>query len=189
MKFLTNKQFQLYAGGTLLGLTLILILRKMLKKDYSKYKWFNDARTKKYFNALHPKFKPLVAEFFTKVEENGMDVYVTSGYRSFAEQTKLHQQNPSNAKPGYSYHNFGLAIDINIMKNGTIILRKSDSCEKWKQSFVPKLAVDSGLRWMCKFGSYHDPVHFDYVPKGLNSTLLRERVLNGKVDSMGYVIF
>ena len=189
MKFLTNKTFQLYAGSFLIGFSLLLILRKVLKKDYSKYKWYNNSRTRGYFDKLHPKFQPLVAEWFSKIENNGMDVYPTSGFRSFEKQAQLYKENPSNAKPGYSYHNFGLAIDVNILKNGNIILRKSDSCEKWKQSLVPKLAVDSNIRWMCKFGNYHDPVHFDFVPTGLNTTKLRERVLNGQVDSNGYVIF
>jgi peptidoglycan L-alanyl-D-glutamate endopeptidase CwlK len=189
MKFLQNKDVKLYSVGILAGITLIILLNKVLKKDYSKYYWWNDERTRFYFDKLHPKFRPLVAKWFSKIEDNGMNVYVTSGYRTFEEQIILHNQNSSNARPGYSYHNFGLAVDVNIMRNGVIILRKSDSCEKWKQSFVPKLANDSGIRWKCNFGSYHDPVHFDFVPTGMNTTILRERVLQGKVDSNGYVLF
>jgi peptidoglycan L-alanyl-D-glutamate endopeptidase CwlK len=169
--------------------SLIFIIKKLLEKDYSKYKWYNDKRTRSYFDELHPKFKPLVGKFFSKIEDNGMIVYITSGYRTFEEQTKLHNQNSSNAKPGYSYHNFGLAVDINVLKNGIFILKKPDSLEKWKQSFVPELARQSGIRWMGKFGNYHDPVHFDYVPRGMDSKKLRERVLNGKVDKNGYVLF
>jgi len=189
MKFWENKQFQTYAGGFLLAGTLILIIKNMLAIDFTKYIWYNDTRTRKYYDRLHPKFKPLVGKFFSKIEDNGLTPYITSGYRTFEEQTRLHNQNPSNAKPGYSYHNFGLAVDINIFKNGVPILKKADSLEKWKQSFVPQMAKDSGLRWVGKFGSYHDPVHFDFVPAGMNSDKLRERVLNGKVDKNGYVLF
>jgi hypothetical protein len=188
MKFYQNKSFQLYAGGTLLGITLILLLRKMINKDYSNTKWWNNTRTRKYYDRLHPKFKPKVAEWFTKVEKSGLDVYPTSGYRSFEEQINLYNQNSSNAKPGYSYHNFGLAIDVNIMRNGVIIAKKSDSCQHWKNTGVVQLALDSGIRWKCDFGTYHDPVHFDLVFPGLNTTILRERVNAGKVDKNGYVL-
>lgn len=188
MKFYQNKNVQYYAGGLALGIALIFLIKKFVKKDYSKTIWFNNARTRSYFDKLHPKFKPLVAEWFTKVENAGLTIYPTSGYRSFAEQTRLHNENSSNAKPGYSYHNFGLAIDVNVMRNGNIIARKSDSCEHWKNTGVVKLAQDSGIRWKCKFVNYHDPVHFDLVFPNINTTILRERVNAGKVDKNGYVI-
>ena len=188
MKFWQNKNVQLYAGGFLVGLSLIFVIKKLVKKDYSKYKWFNDTRTRNYYDKLHPKFKPRVAEFLSKVEDAGMSTYITSGYRTFQEQVILHNQNPSNAKPGYSHHNFGLAIDVNIMKNGVIILRKNDSCEKWKNSGVPELAKQSNILWYCNHRGYHDPVHFHIEPKGITTTILRNRVNEGKVDKNGYVL-
>ena len=40
------------------------------------------------------------------------DVVITSAFRSFAEQSRLHEQNPKKAAPpGKSLHQFGLAID------------------------------------------------------------------------------
>lgn len=188
MKFYQNKQFQIYAGSVLIGVSLIVLLKKLMKKDYSKTKWWNNTRTKSFYDRLHPKFKSKIAEWFTKVENAGMEVYPTSGYRSFEEQIILHNQNSSNARPGYSYHNFGLAIDVNIFRNGVNIAKKNQSCQHWKDTGVVKMAQDSGIRWLCDFGSYHDPVHFDLVFPGLNTTILRERVLSGKVDKNGYVI-
>lgn len=192
MKFWQNKDFQLYAGGGLVAIGLIILIKKVMNKetltDYSRYKWYNNTRTRGYFDKLHPKFRPLVAKWFSKVEDAGMEVYPTSGYRTMEEQIKLYAENPSNAKPGYSYHNFGLAIDVNIFKNGVNIAKKNQSCQHWKDTGVVKMAQDSGIRWMCDFGSYHDPVHFDLVFSGLNTTILRERYNAGKVDKNGYVI-
>lgn len=188
MKFYQNKNFQLYAIGGVATIGLILLLKKMIKPDYSKYKWYNNSRTRGYYDKLHPKFKPLIAKWFTKVENAGMEVYPTSGYRSFQEQIQLHNQNSSNARPGYSYHNFGLAIDVNIFRNGLNIAQKSDTCQHWKNTGVVDMAEKTGIRWKCDFGSYHDPVHFDLVFPNINTTILRERVLSGKVDKNGYVI-
>ena len=47
-------------------------------------------------------------------EKTGKGILVTSGYRSYEQQKKLHDQDPSKAaKPGRSMHEFGLAMDIN----------------------------------------------------------------------------
>ncbi len=85
-------------------------------------KWYKDEHTKGIVNKLHPKFRNKIAQFFTKMERDlGLSAYATSGYRTFAEQEVLHKQNSANAKPGYSSHNFGFAIDINVKdKDGKI---------------------------------------------------------------------
>lgn len=47
-------------------------------------------------------------------ELTGKQINVNSGIRSYADQARLHQQDPAKAAaPGKSLHEFGLAIDIN----------------------------------------------------------------------------
>lgn len=46
----------------------------------------------------------------------GFDVKIICGTRSYAEQDALYQKRPkvTNAKGGYSWHNFGLAFDFGV---------------------------------------------------------------------------
>lgn len=111
---------------------------------------------------LHPKFQPVVAEFIKAVEDRtGYKVIITSAGRSIQEQAKLYEENSSNAKPGSSYHEFGMAVDINAQK-GTTVLKKSTPVADWVGSGIPAIAKEFGLRWGGDFTSYHDPVHFDW---------------------------
>jgi hypothetical protein len=155
-------------------------------------KWYNDSSTRQIVENLHPKFRNKIAEFFTKIEkELGLGVIATSGFRSVEKQAELHQQNPSNAKPGYSSHNFGFAVDINVKdKNGNIFLKKASSSKKWEDSKVVDLSKKLGLSWGGggAFGSYHDPVHFYIKPNGLSTTDLRQMYNDGKKDNNGYVL-
>jgi hypothetical protein len=152
-------------------------------------KWYNDGHSKAIVENLHPKFRNMVAELFTRSEkELGLTLYATSGYRTYAEQVVLHNQNPSNAKAGYSSHNFGFAIDLNVKKNGVIILKKASTNEAWEKSGVVALARKIGIQWVGNFGSYHDPVHFFLKPNGLDTTELRAMYNNGKKDNSGYVL-
>ena len=92
-------------------------------------------------------------------------VYITSGYRSTAKQTVLYEQNPNNARPGTSPHEFKRALDINLIgPNGWI--KKADSKDTWLKTGVPQIASEMGFRWGGNFKSYHDPVHFDVPNKG-----------------------
>ena len=92
-------------------------------------------------------------------------VYITSGYRSTAKQKVLHEQNPKNARPGTSPHEFKRAMDINLI-GPTGWIRKSDSKEIWMKTGIPDIAKKRGFRWGGNFKTYHDPVHFDLPTRG-----------------------
>jgi hypothetical protein len=45
----------------------------------------------------------------------GIDVYLVSGFRTYAQQARLYAQNPSKAaRPGLSQHEYGYAVDLSI---------------------------------------------------------------------------
>jgi uncharacterized protein YcbK (DUF882 family) len=151
--------------------------------------WFKDGNSKAIIEKLHPKFRNMVAELFTRAEkELGLTLYATSGYRTYAEQVALHKQNSSNAKAGFSSHNFGFAVDLNVRKNGITILKKANSNQQWINSGVVGLAKKIGIDWVGDFGSYHDPVHFFLKPNGLSTSDLRAMYDSGKKDNSGYVL-
>jgi peptidoglycan L-alanyl-D-glutamate endopeptidase CwlK len=186
---LGKKELVLLATTFVIGIAFYLIFSKKTPRDYTKYKWYKNENGRKMVEKLHPKFKPLVKEWMSDVEDKlGLEIYPTSGFRTYAEQARLHANNSGNAKPGYSYHNFGLAIDVNVKKDGKIIIVKNDTLAKWKDSGVVDAARKVGLEWIGKFGTYHDPVHFQYELGSKTTSDLRASYDAGKKDSNGYVL-
>lgn len=186
--------------GLLITSKLILgnrLPKDLDEKDYSsyfndKYRWHKDTKTKNIVNNLHPLFRGKIAEFFSEIENKlGLTAYATSGYRDFKHQTRLYNQNNQNAKAGYSSHNYGFAIDINVKdKNGKRFLKKADTSKKWRDSGVVPLSEKLNLKWGGdgNFGNYHDPVHFYIRPKNKSTTELLALVKDKQVDAKGYVI-
>lgn len=192
------KGYQWAIGITLVALIVYYVSRtkftqingvKLSEKDIQP---IDSADDEAYIKRLHPKFRNLARALINRVEDRlGLKMFITSGYRTYAEQEKLHQQNPNNAKPGVSSHNFGFAFDLNVRdKNGNLILTKSSSSKKWKDSGVIDIAKGLGMLWGGDglFGGYHDPVHFFIKPNGKSTVNLAALKEEKKVDSNGYVI-
>lgn len=142
---------------------VILLVVIFYEKIYAYMKIvFLNSQQKEFVKSLNPQAQLLFTNFIKDVEkETGYTVYITSAYRSFGEQADLKAQNPNNASAGNSFHNYGLAIDINGVKDGVFELRKSTSKEEWESSGIPAIAQRYNLRWGGNFSSYHDPIHFD----------------------------
>jgi len=162
---------------------------KLTKSDLEK---LADEDSEKEIKRLHPKFRNLARALINRTKNQlGLNMFVTSGLRSYAEQVQLHKENSNNAKPGYSSHNFGFAFDVNVKdKNGKLILKKASTSKQWKDAGVINIANKLGLKWGGDgaFGSYHDPVHFYIKPNGKSTSDLRAMYDNGEKDSNGYVI-
>ena len=145
--------------------------------------------TREQIMQLHPNARKKFAEFIIEVEKRGYKVLITSGYRDFDKQARLHRENSKNARAGYSNHNYGYAIDINIIdpKTGKTVLRKATSKGIWEQSGIVDLAKRMGFEWGGDFKTYHDPIHF-YIPRDKTTAQMKELVDAGKVDDEGYVL-
>lgn len=68
---------------------------------------------------VHPALRLRVVGMLNALEESGLQIRVTSGLRTYEEQQKLYDQGRksageivTNAQPGMSWHNFGLAVDL-----------------------------------------------------------------------------
>ena len=68
---------------------------------------------------LYPPFLAKVLELLAECERRGAHYYCTYGMRTFQEQAKLYFQGRTtpgkivtNAKAGYSCHNYGIAVDV-----------------------------------------------------------------------------
>ncbi len=109
----------------------------------------------------HKQFK----EFIQDVEEQtSWKVYITSTYRTFEEQAKLKKQDPRNASPGNSKHNFAKAIDIVLYQNTfwwQKRIEKKSKKEIWLSTKIVTIAKKHHLVWGGNFSKYYDPVHFE----------------------------
>jgi hypothetical protein len=91
----------------------------------------------------------------------GYSVIITSARRTAAEQLALHKQDKRNPAPSATNtHLLGIAVDVNFLKAGTIVLRKATEKSLWLNSGVVRAAQLCGISWGGNFSNYYDPVHF-----------------------------
>ena len=91
----------------------------------------------------------------------GLEVLLINGTRSFAEQDALYAQGRTalgakvtNARGGYSWHNFGLAADMGVFRDGKYLGSSPVYAE------LGKLARNiPGLEWGGDWTSFRDEPH------------------------------
>jgi peptidoglycan L-alanyl-D-glutamate endopeptidase CwlK len=71
------------------------------------------------FNYLHPTFKSLLIQLLDTCHDNGLDLYLFEGFRTFERQNELYAQGRTapgrivtQARAGYSMHCYGIAADL-----------------------------------------------------------------------------
>lgn len=120
---------------------------------------------------------PEFVKFWTEAEEQGLELTITSSYRSHAKQQSLYANSPGGAaRPGWSNHEFGMAFDI----GGFPAPYSRHNCGTTQ---TPELACSypgTGAdlqRWQklrelgLKHGMYiHDEEfwHIEFIPSGLD---------------------
>ena len=92
-------------------------------------------------------------------EYKGYTMTLNAVYRDFETSKKLKQQNPKNAEPGKSKHNYSAAIDFNITDPNGRTFRKKERAI-WIQSGIVDKAKNAGLGWGGVFANYVDSIHF-----------------------------
>jgi hypothetical protein len=159
-----NKDFLLVGG---FGLTLFGVLYMTRHKIKSFVTGeASPKNNQEYLNTLHPKYKGLFTLFVNRVTSKGYKVQINSAYRSFAKQAQLKKEDPRNATAGFSVHNYGLGIDMQVSKDGKIYGKDTPTSE-WLKTGIPQLAQSMGLFWGDNFKGYHDRVHFEVA--GMNT--------------------
>lgn len=136
---------------------------------------------------LHPVVQEKATELIKRAYKRNVELAITEGYRSFAEQQRLYNKGRTtsgsivtNAKPGESYHNYGLAVDIALYKpNGYQLVwdvqrdLDQDGRSDWLE--VVDEAKALGFKWGGDWRTFKDYPHFEYT-FGLS---IRD-LLNGK---------
>jgi peptidoglycan LD-endopeptidase CwlK len=121
-------------------------------------------RADKKLTNVHPTIKTKAIELIKRAYAQGIYVLITQGFRSIAEQNELYAQGRTkpgkivtNAKGGYSYHNFGLAFDIAIQNaDGSLCWSVAD--KRWKT--VGAIGKSLGLEWGGDWRKFPDYPHF-----------------------------
>ncbi|MCX8698088.1 M15 family metallopeptidase, partial [Gilliamella sp. B3000] len=139
---------------------------------------------------LHPKIRQIAVNFINEVEkEFGIQLRVTTGLRTIEEQNRLYEQGRTTSgnivtwvKGGYSYHNYGLAIDVIEMKNNNV---------NWDESVLKKISpvgIRNGFSWGGDWEKQKDYPHFE-ITFGYKASELLKKHNEGELDNEGYIIF
>lgn len=143
-----------------------------------------DPRTERSIQTLQLKTQEAARRFLKAVDAGGITVRIISGTRTYAEQDRLFRQgrfgNPgpkvTNARGGQSNHNFGIAWDIGIFKNGTY-LPESPLYDKAAQ--IALTAGINGLEWGGNWQTFKDMPHYQSAT-GLSISEVRQRFEKGQ---------
>ena len=133
-------------------------------------------------NELHPSIRNRVRAFINDAAKQSIFLRVTSGYRSWVEQGVLYNQGRTtpgnvvtNAEPGESTHNYGLAFDLVEMING-----QPQWNGRWSE--IAAIGKSHGFKWGGDWISIDDKPHF-YDDFGNSIAQLQSKYNNGQFDN------
>lgn len=116
---------------------------------------------------LESDFRDIVRKILTEAEKSGHRVLLTSGRRTMAEQARLYAKGRTeagkivtNALPGSSAHNFGLAVDFCPFKPDGKTLDWNDDSTVWE--VVGVIAEHNSMMWGGRFHSFVDKPHIEH---------------------------
>ena len=119
-----------------------------------------NARSERMIAPLLPHVRPYARALYFKARDNGIAINIISGTRTHAEQDALYAQGRTtggeivtNARGGYSNHNFGIAFDIGVF-SGNRYLPESPLYKA-----VGALGMELGLEWGGNWTSIVDQPH------------------------------
>ena len=133
------------------------------------------------------KFEPFLVAVESAMSAKGVTVEVISGLRSWAAQAALYAQGRTKtgrivtkARPGSSWHNYGLAIDLGLFKNGVYLDEKKPAEADKLYAEIGKIAAAHGIEWAGNWKSFTESPHFQ-ITFGKTLAELRE-----KMPAVGY---
>lgn len=127
-----------------------------------------DQRTENNIATLHPEAQKRARAFMSAAtslaSQRGLAVRIISGLRSYAEQDAIYAQGRTtpgkivtNARAGYSNHNFGLAWDIGLFQGKSYL----DDHAFYRE--LGPLGESLGLEWGGRW-KFRDEPHYQLRP-------------------------
>ena len=124
-----------------------------------------DPRSEKCIATLLPEVRPMARSLVHKAKQAGIQVRIISGLRTYAQQNALYAQGRTgpgarvtNARAGYSNHNFGIAFDVGVFEGSKYL------AESVKYKAVGALGMVLGLEWGGNWKNIVDQSHFQLRP-------------------------
>lgn len=143
-----------------------------------------DERSRKQIDTLHPAARPWAEAHLQAIRDSGLlppdvEARIVSGNRTWEEQDALYAKGRTapgsvvtKARGGQSNHNFGIAWDLGLFKDGDYL---EDSPLYAK---IGPVGESIGLEWGGRWKSIVDTPHYQ-VKTGLSTGQLRALVLRG----------
>jgi peptidoglycan L-alanyl-D-glutamate endopeptidase CwlK len=105
-------------------------------------------------STLHPLMQKAFERLRQACAAAELDIFLVSGTRTFEEQRRIYDQGRitpgpivTHAKPGTSYHNFGMAFDVCRCEGGTLTRAAVRLRWDWTMEPVAAAAKGLGLLW------------------------------------------
>jgi peptidoglycan LD-endopeptidase CwlK len=137
-----------------------------------------DRSVKNMGTGIHPVVKESAIEMIRRAYSEGINVQVSSGYRSAAEQNKLFAQGRrgipnepkvTNARGGESNHNYGLAVDYFLVsEDGSVGIWVVN--QDWRK--VAQIGKALGFEWGGDWKDFVDNPHLE-MTGGLSTAQLQ----------------
>src|SRR5205085_10929340 len=115
--------------------------------------------------SLVPEIQDTARTLVRMAAETGITIKIISGLRTYEEQDALFAQGRTtpgdrvtNARGGFSNHNFGLAFDVGIFEDGKYVEESPD------YKTVGQIGKSLGLAWGGDWKSIQDEPHFELRP-------------------------
>lgn len=112
-------------------------------------------------NLLKEPMKQLTLKLIDECKKQDITIGISCTFRGEDEQNQLKKEGKSNASFGDSFHNYGYAIDIFIIKDGKAVWNDDKTYDK-----IGLIGESIGLSWSGRWqGSLREKVHFQYQDK------------------------
>lgn len=126
------------------------------------------ARSEPLIRKLHPSIQDRARETLVRAFSQGVSLIVTQGLRTNEEQARLYAQGRTapgaivtNAPPGSSWHNFGLAFDVAVLDDMGKTTWPENSA-LWQK--IGTIGKSTGCAWGGDWTTIKDRPHFEYHP-------------------------
>lgn len=130
--------------------------------------------------ALHPSLQGPAFELIKLCFKEELYILITQGLRTMEEQQALYNQGRTtqgnvvtNAKPGESYHNYGVAFDFAVYTDESCTDINWDVDSRWMR--VGTIGESLGLEWGGSWDSFKDYPHFQVAGYSLDDLRAGER--------------
>jgi peptidoglycan L-alanyl-D-glutamate endopeptidase CwlK len=149
-------------------------------------------RTLENLSGLNKKFRAQAEQFLSAsqliAERHGITIEVISGLRTYTQQAALYAQGRTkpgrivtNARPGSSWHNYGLAIDLGLFAGGRYLDEAAPKRAAQIYRELGTLAADIGLEWAGNWKTFPEGPHFQNR-YGMTITQAKEKLIAHNYD-------